>query len=326
MKVDAIATYSHYADHIFPIWEALPDEIRGDVYLNQGLAYPGALPLREAKKSTNLALCAGISDTRRSRGAPILCEHGVGQSYGDSPSASRSSAYAGGDGRGNVVLFLHPNEYSADRDRAKYPRARVEVIGSPYLETLKTIVHADNPKPVVAISGHWPAGLCNETLSAWGEYHTAFVELAQDDGFTVIGHGHPRIIKSLAPHYARMGVDVVTSFKEVVARADVFVCDNSSAQFLSAACGVAQVVLDSKWYDPMAEHQLRFWDCADIGPRIRELESLPAAVVSALTRRPWPGADEILGRVFPDVGDPVQVAVAAIVETVAANTPMPSRR
>lgn len=322
--VDVVATHGHYLDHVLPVWEALPHGMRGDVYVNRGIecAHP-TRPLSEVRDASGFMLCSSIADARRSRRPVILAEHGVGQSYGGDNVCANNSSYAGGGGRANVGLFLSTNEQCAARDRDRYPHATVRVIGSPYLAHLRsTVTNPDNPRPVVAITSHWPGGVCNETLSAWGEFHDGFQQLAADGRFDVIGHGHPRIIRSLAPHYERMGVPVVPSLMETLARCDVFVADNTSAQYFAAALGRANVVLDSKWYRRNVNHGGRFWDWADIGPRINDPDALVAAVGHAANTRPWPGVDAIVADVFP-VDDPVAAAVDAVVSFVDAQTPVP---
>jgi hypothetical protein len=334
MRVDLIATYPHYAAHLAPIWAALPEDVRGHRYLGApilrdhtpGSAAPDVRPMRDARKSRNVALVAGMNDAHNARGPIIMTEHGVGQSYhGDTVStAANNSSYAGGRGRGRIGAFLHPNHYAANLDAAAYPHAMVRVIGSPYLAHLRaTITPAVTDRPVVAIAGHWPAGVCAETTSGWGEFHAGFAALADDPDITVIGHGHPRIMRALTPHYARMGVPVVPTLEETLAWCDVFIADNTSAMFYAAALGRGVVVLDSRNYRRHINHGGRFWDWAGIGPRIGDVDAMPAAVTTAYERRPWPGADDILADVFPDVGDPIANAVDAVCEFAAAQDPVP---
>src|SRR5665811_2357651 len=69
-------------------------------------------------------------------GRPVaIMEHGSGQSYGGDRNARLHSSYAGGLHRA-AGLFLHPGPHPAARDRHAYPDARVEIVGSPILDSL----------------------------------------------------------------------------------------------------------------------------------------------------------------------------------------------
>lgn len=318
MLVDVIASRPHYADHLRPVWKRLPDDVRGNVYGPGADSLGEPQPLKEAGRDPDrLVLVAGQPDLARLRyRTGVLMEHGCGQSYGGSrtdPSAAHHAAHPGGRARDKAAAFLHPNEYAARRDAAAYPRARVEIIGSPRLAELQAVPHEPTAPHTVCVSTHWHASLCRESGSAWGAFHAAFADLARDGRFHVIGHGHPRIFRSLVPHYRRMGIEPVESFTDVLRRASVYVVDNSSTLYEWAALRGPTVVLDAPWWRTNVEHGLRFWDAADVGPRISEGVALPIAVEQALAADPWPGAEDILSRVFPPVEDPARHAADIIV-------------
>lgn len=326
MQVDLAASYRHYYDHLLPVWRALPEGVRGDVYLASELMalVPGA------QRITNLGserpvLVGGFDDLRRVSGHAILMEHGVGQSYRHDPDnrlAAKNAAYAGGEGRHGVILFLCPNEYAAGPNREANPQARVEVIGSPYLATLQAVERpTPGDRPVVAFGFHWPSTMIAESGTAWPHWIEAIRRLAETGRYEILGHAHPRMWRSVVRIYEEYGIEPVRDFTEIVARADIYCCDNSSTLFQWAAVAGPTVVLDSPTYRQNIHHGLRFWDCADVGPRIIEPAALIPAIESALTRRPWPGAEERLARVFPAVENPAEAAAAAIVGSLDAVVP-----
>ena len=228
-----LASQPHYLAHLEPVARLLPD-----------------LP--------DVAIVAGYPDVKlaRRRGFRriVLLQHGAGQSYGtDHPH------YAGGRGNDDVGLFLVPNEHAADRWRARYPRAAVEVVGCPKLDTLPA---REPGPPTVAVAFHFDAWVAPESRSAWQHFRDALPELAGQ--VRLIGHGHPRRI-DLAAAYAAMGIEWVPDFAEVCRRADLLVFDNTSAGFEFAATGRPVVVLNAPWYRRSAQHGLRFWEAATVG-------------------------------------------------------------
>lgn len=243
--LDAVASMSHYAAHLAPVWDALPDGLRGSFVRDTPTA------------SGDAAVVASFTDHAAARRAGykrfVVMEHGVGQSY-----SNRNPCYPGGIGRDDAGLFLTPNQHSAERWRMAYPRAAVEVIGSPRLDDLPA---RQAGPPTIAISFHWECRISPESRSALPHYREALPELART--VNLIGHGHPRA--NLAPMYERLGIEYVPDFADVCRRADLYVCDNSSTLFEFAATGRPVVVLNAPWYRPSVNHGLRFWDAAFVG-------------------------------------------------------------
>lgn len=328
--IDLAASHPHYFEHLLPVWQALPASSRGDAYLTEPVraSLPGALPLGMLGESQRPVLVAGFDDLRRVSGHAVLMEHGCGQSYGGDPdnaSAGANPAYAGGDGRHGVIAFLCPNVYAADRNRARYPDTPTFIIGSPRLGQLQTIpAMPAGDRPVVAFGFHWPCTLSPEAGTGWHHWAGAVAATAASGRFEVLGHAHPRCWNDLAPTYRELGIEPVQHFDDVLARADVYACDNSSTLFEFAAVRGPTVVLDWPACRPWIDHGLRWWDAADVGPRILEPAALVPAIMSALDVMPWPGAEERLARVFPAVEDPAATAAAAIREVL--DRPLPSPR
>jgi hypothetical protein len=262
VKVDFLVSESHFADHAYPIWQALTDP--GDFILTPELISTRLKRWEGGNANvtdpTRPVVVASYGDLKRARrqGRKRIArlEHGAGQSY-DVPRPSGS--YAGGPDAQDVGLFLVPNEYSASRWKAAYPDARVEIVGCPKLDSLP---RKDPAVPLtVVIAFHWDCHLVPETVSAFETFRSALEPLR--DAYNVIGHGHPRAWvgpPSLEKRYRRAGIEAVRDFDEVCRRADVYICDNSSSLYEFAATGRPVVVMNSRSYRREVSHGLRFWD------------------------------------------------------------------
>lgn len=320
--IDLVASQPHYFSHLLPVWQSIPAGRRGVAYLAPTFrtVTPSArnLPERPAEGST--VLVASFDDLRflGPDRHPIMFEHGIGQSYSGARDSAFAAGYAGGASRDTAVAFLHPNRQAADRDRAAYPNAHVEVVGYPRLPSLQAIPPAPPvevaPRPVLAVTFHWHAPLCPETASGFGHWWPAVRALHDLGRFEVLGHAHPRLLPDVTHIYGRAGIEVVARFDEVLARAHVLAFDSTSAGFEFAQVRGPVVVLDNPGYRRHVDHGLRFWDCADIGPRISDPADLGEAVDRALGGQPWPGAAERLARVFPAVEDPAAAAARSVLK------------
>ena len=249
------ASYQHYMDHMAPV-----------------------LPLVE---DVDAALVASYTDVRAARAAGeryiALMQHGIGQSYSDN-----RAHYPGGEDNDDVGLFLCPNEHSADRWRAAYPKARTEVVGSPRIETLplrQSDYHEPDGRPVVAFSFHWDGYAVPESRSAWPMFQSRIAELRAM--WQVIGHAHPRR-QGMRRAYDRMGVEFVPTFDEVCQRADLYVCDNSSTLYEFASTGRPVVVLNAPMYRENVNHGLRFWEASKVGINVWDPDVLAIAIEHAL--------------------------------------------
>lgn len=308
-RLDVYAGFPWYLEHLRPVIDELGPLV--------GRIREGPF-LRAIDDPAPAVLVASYGDLCRARRHGyeriVLAQHGAGQSYG---AARRSNypSYPGGSDCGDVGLFLVPNEHAAARWRAAYPRARVAVVGCPKLDALPS--REPGPGPVIAVSFHWDFGLCPETRSAWSEYWPAIPALRES--FAVLGHGHPKR-PDLARWYRRAGIEHVPGFADVLRRADVYVCDNSSSLFEFAATGRPVVVLNSRLYRPEAEHGLRFWAAAGVGVNVWHRGDLPAAIARALELRP----DDVAAReaalelVYQPRSGGAAIAAAAIRDYLAA--------
>lgn len=141
--IHVVASEPHFVDHLAPIWEALPEQVRGNFYCGSperrnelalirareyhGIrAKPGYLP----SGSRGLCLVGAVGDLSRARSnSPRMrfafTEHGCGITY-----EGGGASYVGSTKRPNVDLILVPNLLSKRiQDRAT-PEIEVISIGS----------------------------------------------------------------------------------------------------------------------------------------------------------------------------------------------------
>lgn len=186
------------------------------------------------------------------------------------------------------MLFLCPNAHVMVANQSRYPNTPTAIIGSPYLDTLRTIEPIEHSEPTVAVTFHWDARLVPEMRSAFLEYRSILQDLASctDRPFTLIGHAHPRIWEQASRWYKRVGIEPVRRLEDVIARADLLLADNSSVVPLAAACGLLVGWLNSTHYRRDIHHGFRFWDWVPNIPTADTPTDLPATILSALTDTP----------------------------------------
>jgi len=83
-----------------------------------------------------------------------------------------------------------------------------------------------------------------------------------------------------------LGIEPVEDFEDVLERADLYMCDNSSTLFEFASVGRPVVVLNAPWYRRHIEHGLRFWEAATVGVQVDHPAELRDAVMQALEDPP----------------------------------------
>lgn len=300
--VIAYASLRHYFDHLQPVCEALQNAtapiLRG---VEAPPGRPWGRPLRRDRDGA-LWLVASYADARRVAPAPVIyLEHGAGQSYHGDPNAARSGSYAGGEGLEHVALFLCPHETVAQRWRARY-RAPAVVVGAPKLDRWHQFLAAPQkpegnvtPAPynggTVAVTWHWPNSICPEAQWALPHYRPALAGLARDmsrAGVELIGTGHPRAWRQLRREWARLGVEPVEHFDQVLERADLLAVDNSSAGPEFASTGRPIVWLSAPWYRRQVDHGGRFWTWVADLPHVEEPDQLAPTVLEVLAA---PGRD-----------------------------------
>jgi hypothetical protein len=233
-------------------------------------------------------ICSAFGDLNQANNSgaiTVLMEHGAGQTY-----QSSHASYAGGShaARDNVSLFLVPGQRPAEKLRAKHPRTPVVEIGCPKLDKriTKPRPERQTDKPTVVFSFHWDCKVVPETTSAFPFFRRGIELVARRNDYRVLGHAHPRAMKSLRPWYQTRGIEVVEHFDSVLEEADVYVCDNSSTIFEASAVGIPVVLMNSPRYRREVEHGVRFWEAADIGPNANRAAELPRRIAEALNPSP----------------------------------------
>ena len=274
-QIDFIASRPHYADHLVPVWWALPEEVRGVFYAPSNLhEYLGRYRIlaKLGYDPGSVLVAAGFRDIRGTRHRhTALMEHGVGQTYGN-PSPS----YADGEGRTKATLILAPNE----RVASFAPKKSV-VIGTPFMDEFFLRPPTRRLEDPVAFAFHWRCSVENEAGTAFDEYKSAVEDVAFS-GLKIVGHGHPKMMKELTPFYRDRDIPVWQHFSHVMQRARLLVCDNSSVIYYFAALGKPVILLNASWWRRDVEWGLRFWDQADVGLQVDQPSDLLHVILRGL--------------------------------------------
>ena len=263
--IDLYASHAHYADHLWRIWLALPDELRGQAYSGNGSSWWGdRLPARY--RTNRLVLVAGWVDVTRLRGTGarmIYVEHGAGQSYPGDARARMNESYHGARHPAEVVGYLAPSERVAAGWREARPGVPVGVVGCPRLDPWMNQTVEPDRRRTLAITWHWNCLIAPEAKSALPHYRRALpglIDRWRAQGFQVLGHGHPRAWGQLHRMWDELGVEAVRESNEVLDRAGVLLADNTSLLYEFAALDRPVVVANAPWYRRDVHHGLRFWN------------------------------------------------------------------
>lgn len=300
-RVDLVAEWPHYRDHLQGIWDRLPDHVRGIDWAD-GPAAP---------RSEDLLLVAGYSDVKRHPHRRVVyAEHGAGQSYvGLAPVVA--PFYSGGGQHRNVILHLCPNQETADRWFTRYPKQRAVVVGYPRLDPWHAGGRGEHEPRTVAITFHWdmPFTGVPETTSAFGHYLAVLPEVVRiwrDAGWQVLGHNHPRY-SAVAdfwkqPDLTSLGVTYVNDPARILDRAHVLVADNTSLQAEFLSLGRPVVYLNHPAYRRDVEHGGRFWQWPSWSPTQHSIDTpedlarLNFDTLSLPNRHPFAYADGNAGQ------------------------------
>lgn len=327
MRLDAFASMPHYAEHLWPVWNALPEGARGTFWKAGPMMrdHAGAELIRGRYDCLgDVVLVASAADAKLAKGRQlVLVEHGAGQAY----TGVESPSYAGGPGWDRCLLFLCPNAVVAARWADAYPLARVDVVGSPKLDRLHRPAGGlglDAPDPVVALTFHWDNRICPESTWAFPHYRDSLPELRDwlgSVGYRLVGHGHPRAQAHLARVWQQLGVEFWPSFDQVARGAQVLIGDNTSALPEFASLGRPVVWLNAPQYRRHVHHGGRFWTWPEGQPTADGPGDLPYAVARACN--PLPEETEARRAMVASIyshtdGHASERAAAAIVEVIGA--------
>lgn len=254
MKIDVVASLPHYLNHMLPIFEALPERLRGEVH-----------PVREIARRPHpgrAALVAGWQDVAELGGRcpMIYVEHGAGQTYTGDERVRRNPGYSGSGGERHhgVIGFIAPNQRVADRWRT----APAVAAGCPKLDWWWQH-HRHGERWSVCFAWHWPGGqVCPEAESAWEHYAEELPEIAEAmrrQGFDVYGHAHPRWLGRLDQKLADAGLTVLTDERQVFQTCETLIVDNSSLGAEFMALGRPVIWMNAPWYRRDVDHGDRFW-------------------------------------------------------------------
>lgn len=147
--IDAYASLRHYAEHLAPVWAALPESARG-TFWSPDHAHRWGTGLDGKRDTSRLVLVASYRDALMMDPSElVLVEHGAGQTY----VGVTEGSYAGGRGHQRVRLFLCPNEHVAARWRGEYTAPAV-VVGCPKLDRWHLSAVQSPRAPAGACSHH----------------------------------------------------------------------------------------------------------------------------------------------------------------------------
>lgn len=287
--IDVAGRESQFREHLWPVYRALPDEIRGRWHGGQ---------LDRSPLRAEVTLVASWGDYKRVQGRVLFLEHGVGTNYGDHPS------FPGGSGKDRVELFLNANHLSSAHNERTYPKAKHAVIGAPKMDEWAGYRHVPNDPPVVALAFAERNNGVPEGKSAHPHYTKALRELVRNAPVRFIGHGHPRSWAKWSRFWKMIRVEPVQDFREVLQRADVYCVDASSTAYEFASTGRPVVSLNAPWYRRDVHHGVRFWQYVP-GIQVDDPAHLPGAIMRALA-----GEGEDLRREAVDAVHPIRDGTA----------------
>lgn len=257
MKIDIVSSMGHYHRHILPIFDALPEALKGDG--SPGRAYPDP---------GNVALVASWVDLEplRANHEYFYVEHGAGQAY---PGDVKSAAQPGYSGSGGVrhvgcLGFICPSQTVADR----WTTAPSIAVGCPKLDKYARLLNPHISQ--VCLAFHWDCPISPEARSAWAHYNRDLDTIADQlrrQGFTPHAHAHPKWHHAITAALVDAGFEFLESEEEVFERCGSLIMDSSSLMYEFAALDRPVIALDAPWYRQDVEHGLRFWAYVP-GPRM----------------------------------------------------------
>lgn len=273
--INAYASERQYLNKLWPIWQLLPEEYRGELVIHPSL--DGIIPIAPGIRVANgpnqdgILMVASHQDSKWAKGKFIYIEHGAGQSYDDNQWYSNTS-------RPNMLASLVPGPYCAYKTRRANPNAAVIEIGAPHLAKI------DRDPKVIAFAWHWRCATAIEANTAFDEYREVVPKVSNK--YKTIGHAHPRIMGEMIPYYQEKGIEVVLNPEEVLSRAALLIADNTTLIYEAAALNIPVVLLNKSDWDRGKDYGLRFWDVIP-GPQVDRPEDLLGTVEAMFEEDNW---------------------------------------
>jgi hypothetical protein len=336
--IDFLASQKHYIDHIAPVWNRIPVELRHDFYVpNNIISYAQSKLVGHGmylfgygervfpQNDYPILVCAYGDLIAAQRNNParkiIYMEHGTGHAFG-------TAAYPNGVGKRDYAsLFLAPNEYTRKLIQS-VRNTRVEVIGTPKMDiyegvfdiTQRMIQLIGTPSPpVIAIAFHWGDrhSVPPESGSAWEYYKDILPEL--NKRYKIIAHGHPLAQHIYKREFERLGIEWVGSFDNILTRADIYINDLSSTLYEFACTGKPVIILNAPWFRRDMQWGIRFWDYSDIGLNVNEPEELFSAIDTTIQEYVSIRLEErrqMVEELYPYIGKSAERAARIITEYI----------
>lgn len=285
-QLDFYASQVQYYDHMLPIWEALPNNAKGEFMVSSEVK--SLRPHKDTKDGMPkgvLTLVAGWGDYHDIKGDVVYMEHGIGHVYRNSHDQIHVG-YAGSIDKDRVVLFLNQHEVTQKGNLKVYPKTRNEIIGTPKMDIYDT---QQVKGRVVCISFHWDCRVSPESRSAFYYYADEVKRLIDHANYDIIFHGHPRLFGTWQHEikkYFKQSIKArrtkfIDNFDDVLKIADVYVNDNSSTMFEFALLDKPVVVLNCPFYRRDCIPGIRFWDYIP-GIQVDDPKDLNEAIVRTL--------------------------------------------
>lgn len=275
-RLDCLASRPHYLAHLRPIWEQLPDHLRGELYT------PSTLP-HDTSTLAETVMVAGHADAQLlAHHRLVYLEHGAGQRYLGDPLAAGHGSYAGGKGLDHVALFLCPSRSVAKAWLDRYPKAHAYVVGCPRLDRWADGRHQVPGR--VVLQWHWDCRLVYETTTAFHHYQPHLdqvVEAVRAAGGHVLLHWHPRLTQALEGLSRPLAALYEPDLERCLGTAAVWAGDNSSVMYEAAALGIPVVAMNAPQYRRDVEHGLRFWSHVP-GPQVDDAGHLAVQLAKIL--------------------------------------------
>lgn len=265
-------------------------------------------------------VCSGWVDMENVRHARpdsqvIFTEHGCGMIHLDN-TGRVATPFAGSWERQNVCLFLCPNQFVYDANRATHPDVPAVIVGDPKLDSYSWVSEPyRNSPPIVAFAFHWDSPDPPGTTTALSHYRRALYGIT--DEFRCVMHGHPRADLRNNILAVELGMPHEPSSYEILKHADLLVSDTSSFIYEFAATNKPVLLLDCPAYQSLPDVSIRFWKAIP-GLRVNDPENLREGIRDALVDDPRVAHQRKLAvdQVYPFRGEAVKRSVAAIIDFV----------